>query len=333
MTMLRASLLASAAVFLAACDPAEEGVLPEANEPEAVQVDERAAPGDPSGLPDPVVALDPPDGDLIGFLNCATQDATLISAHRGGVEPGYPENGIETFANVLAQGPMVIEMDVNRSADGVLLMMHDDTLDRTTTGEGAVVETDWDEIETLRLVDNDGTVTEFGVPTLDEVLDWAAGRAIVQLDVKRSVEITDVVDAVAAHDAYGFAKIITYSVEDAAAVSAADPDVIFSLQIEEPGDLETLEAAGVDTSRLVGWTGLGDEPLTELWTTLDQRDIPVSFGTMWRLDETVAETGDASVFVPLVEQGVDILATDLHREAYAALEAEQDTVGAVSACL
>ena len=80
-----------------------------------------------------------PSGDLNGFFDCLEENgAALVSAHRGGAYPGFPENSIAAMGHVLAEAPAVMEVDVATSADGVLYLMHDDTLDRTTTGSGAV---------------------------------------------------------------------------------------------------------------------------------------------------------------------------------------------------
>ena len=62
--------------------------------------------------------------------------------------------------------------------------MHDPTLERTTTGKGRVVDFTLGELKQLRLKDNSGNVTEFQIPTLDEVLDWARGKTILVLDQK-----------------------------------------------------------------------------------------------------------------------------------------------------
>lgn len=60
-----------------------------------------------------------------------------ISAHRGGGDyEGYPENCIESFAWLANQMPVTIECDIVMTKDSVLIMMHDNTFDRTTTGRG-----------------------------------------------------------------------------------------------------------------------------------------------------------------------------------------------------
>ena len=122
-------------------------------------------------------------GDLNGFFECLESEGlALVSAHRGGPYPGYPENAAETMAAILEDIPAIMEIDVVTSADGVLYLMHDDTLDRTTTGTGETDALSWREISKLRLEDNDGVKTGFAPSRFDTALAWANGRTILQID-------------------------------------------------------------------------------------------------------------------------------------------------------
>ena len=72
----------------------------------------------------------------------------LSVAHRGhSIE--YPENTLEAYRKAIELGIEMIECDVNITRDGTLVMMHDPTLDRTTTGAGRVSAATWEEIQTL----------------------------------------------------------------------------------------------------------------------------------------------------------------------------------------
>ena len=72
----------------------------------------------------------------------------LSVAHRGH-SIAYPENTLEAYRKAIELGVEMIECDVNISRDGTLVMMHDPTLDRTTTGTGKVSASTWDEIQQL----------------------------------------------------------------------------------------------------------------------------------------------------------------------------------------
>jgi glycerophosphoryl diester phosphodiesterase len=72
----------------------------------------------------------------------------LSVAHRGH-SIAYPENTLEAYRKAIDLGVEAIECDVNITSDGILVMMHDPTLDRTTTGTGRVSASTWEEIRSL----------------------------------------------------------------------------------------------------------------------------------------------------------------------------------------
>ncbi|MFJ6108463.1 glycerophosphodiester phosphodiesterase [Pseudarthrobacter sp. NPDC092401] len=98
----------------------------------------------------------------------------LLVAHRGD-QYGAPENTMAAFRQATALGADVIELDVQLSRDGVPVVIHDDTLDRTTNGSGAVRCMDWDQLVQLDAGSwfGSGFAGE-GIPALGDVLAWAA---------------------------------------------------------------------------------------------------------------------------------------------------------------
>ncbi len=86
-------------------------------------------------LPEPLVSIDNPNKTVADYLACLReQNVMIVSAHRGGPQPGFAENGLTTFANSLSTAPFFIETDVRMTSDGIFVLVHDDELDRTTTG-------------------------------------------------------------------------------------------------------------------------------------------------------------------------------------------------------
>ena len=108
----------------------------------------------------------------------------LFAAHRGGALL-WPENSLLAFRSAIELGADFIEFDVHLSRDGELVVIHDPTLDRTSTGTGPVRERTAAEIRAARLRDRHGAVTEETVPTLDEVVALAArSRRQMLLEIK-----------------------------------------------------------------------------------------------------------------------------------------------------
>jgi len=88
-----------------------------------------------------------------------------ILGHRGGRDL-WPENSLAGFRNAIALGVDAVELDVHVSRDGEVMVIHDNTLERTTHGTGFVQDRTSAELGTTRLRD-----TDEGVPTLEAVLD------------------------------------------------------------------------------------------------------------------------------------------------------------------
>lgn len=263
-----------------------------------------------------------PDTDLNAFFECVeAEGAALVSAHRGGPAPGYPENAIETMAAVLSEVPALMEIDVATSADGVLYLMHDDTLERTTTGAGQTNVLSWNDIKKLALEDNDGAKTQFAPSRFDDALRWAEGRTILQIDFKRTTRYEDVADEVNRQDAEDRVILIAYSLASAEKLHRLLPDAMISLSLGSQSELNRAVAAGVPADRILGFTGIED-PRPRLFSILNGRDVEVIFGTLGgrdSIDNDIARSGYEALYAEIAAQGADIIATDRPREAHAAL--------------
>ena len=119
-------------------------------------------------------------------VSVATSDAPTVrvAAHRGGDGP-WPENSLPAFRNALALGADFLETDVHLTADGEVVVLHDPTLERTTTGRGAVADAGRADVARLRLKTRDGAVTGESIPTLAALLDLLRGEhAQLLLEIK-----------------------------------------------------------------------------------------------------------------------------------------------------
>jgi glycerophosphoryl diester phosphodiesterase len=114
------------------------------------------------------------------LLNHNTEKVTVVS-HRGDWR-GFPENSIEGLNSTIKMGVDVVEMDVQKTKDGVLILSHDATLDRCTTGKGKISDWTLDSIRTLNLKNGCAIKTKCKVPTLEEALMAAKGKIMLNLD-------------------------------------------------------------------------------------------------------------------------------------------------------
>jgi len=231
----------------------------------------------------------------------------LIGAHRGGATDGFPENAIPTSRHALTHGPVLLEVDVRMTKDSVLVLMHDETLGRTTTGRGEIRSNSLNELRGLRLVTNAGDTTRYPVPTVAEALAWAEGRAVLQLDVKDDVPRSLVVDVLRRMDGLDQALVITYELADARWYHQRMPDLLLSVSTETR-DEAVAHVEAIEPSRLVAFAGVG-EPSSDVLSYLSSRNVPVTVGTFGELDQRARQRG-LVVYRDLFRQGVDIIATD-----------------------
>lgn len=256
--------------------------------------------------------------ELYRFLTYHEKRYPLISAHRGGPSEGFPENALETFENNFRQQPLVIECDIRSTKDDVLVLMHDETLDRTTTGSGRLRDIEFSALKKLKLKDPAGNVTSCRIPTLDETLKWGAGKVIFTLDVKRDVPYAAVIDAIRRNKAEAYCVIITYSADQAATVHQLAPNMMISASIRSASDLLRLNDRNIPDNRLVAFVGTREADQA-LYNLLHGHGILCILGTTGNLDKQAAVRGD-TVYTAFVERGADILSTDRPLEAGRALQ-------------
>lgn len=273
---------------------------------------------------------------LSAYFDCVrTSGGVAISAHRAQSAEDHPENSVAAIeATGRAIPGAILEIDAALTRDGRLVLMHDETLERTSTGAGRVADLSFDEVRAARLEATNGTVTDAPPPTLREALD-AAGRvgAIASIDLKPSDEAATidlaraVVAEVRAAGAQDRVILITYSAETARAVAAMAPEMMISAGLSDVAGL-----AGLNAVQILAWTGTR-EARPALWQALAQVGVEAQFGTLGapgrRLDDQYAADGNPSEYRELFDQGAVVIATDTPLAVKAILAAQ---VAAAARC-
>jgi glycerophosphoryl diester phosphodiesterase len=178
----------------------------------------------------------------------AASAAPLIAAHRGLIGPGVSENSIEAIRAAAAAGLDAVEIDLRTTADGVIILSHDATVDRVTTGHGRVSHFTLAEVRTLALKGGSGHIATF-----EEALDAAKGTPTrLLLDLKRAggIDAAHLVAMARAHDALDRIIIGARSPADARAYHKLEPSLPILGFIPSLSDGEAFIAAGAGTIRL-----------------------------------------------------------------------------------
>ena len=110
-------------------------------------------------------------------------DSFLKIAHRG-YSSRYPENTLLAFEKAVAAGADMIELDVRLSQDGRLVVIHDEKIDRTSNGTGAVADLSLAELKRYNYNNRMAETGFVGISTLDEVIGWAGNRVMLNIEIK-----------------------------------------------------------------------------------------------------------------------------------------------------
>jgi len=118
---------------------------------------------------------------LIKQLHDPMNKNIMVAAHRGDWR-NAPENSLQAYRLAMEMGVDIIEIDLNKTSDGVMVIMHDQTIDRTTNGKGKPSDYTLEQLRKFRLKNGLGRLTRNTIPTLEEVMLLAKGKVLVNLD-------------------------------------------------------------------------------------------------------------------------------------------------------
>jgi glycerophosphoryl diester phosphodiesterase len=262
-----------------------------------------------AGTPEGLQQLFAPDGDAL----------PLVSAHRGGAAKDYPENCLATFEHTLRHCWAMLEIDPRYTKDRVLVLHHDPALERTTNGTGRVADHTFEELKQLRLKDLDGRLTEHRIPTLDEALEWARGKAILVLDNK-GVPIEDLVRKIEEHRAEAYAMLIVYSAADIAKCHALNKNIMMEVMMGNRRLFEAFDKTGVPWANVVAFVGHTPPQEAGLCEEIHARGARCMAGTSRNIDLRFlrGQVADMELLEPdyraLLKLGVDVIETDIPRQ-------------------
>lgn len=114
-------------------------------------------------------------------LQVPVEDEVLVVSHRGDWR-NAPENSLQAIQNCIDMGVDMVEVDLKRTKDGHLILMHDKTLNRTTTGKGKPEDYTLAELKEMRLKNGAGHKTRHQIPTFEECMLLCKGRIMVNVD-------------------------------------------------------------------------------------------------------------------------------------------------------
>jgi glycerophosphoryl diester phosphodiesterase len=244
----------------------------------------------------------------------------VISGHRGGAAAGYPENCIATFEHTLGATPAFFEVDPHLTKDSGIVLLHDATLERITTGHGKLNEYTLDQVEKLWLKDAEGKVTRYHLTTLEAAIKWAKGKAILNLDVK-DVPLVMKAALVKKYDAFDRILFTVHTAAEARFFYDYDHRSRFSAFVMDEKELATYEAAGIPWQNMaIAYVGpLSKAENKGLYEHLHKRGVKVMVSAAPVYDKLDDRGRRAEAYRQILKDGADIIESDRPIEAAQAI--------------
>lgn len=259
--------------------------------------------------------------DTQAFFHYAGKNLPIISAHRGGSEPGYPENTILAFQHTLENTPAMFELDPRLTSDNKLVVMHDATLDRTTMGHGPVSAMTLSQLQSLTMKDINDKEVGTHPPSLDEMIEWAKGRTILNLDIK-DAPAEQRLAIVRKHDAFATVLLTVHDADQAKFFYESDHRSLLACVVFTLEQMKTYEDAGIPWAN-IAIAYVGSKSLAEsqpLYNALHRKGVMVMVATAPSYDKLPTPSERAAAYRKVIEDGADILETDRPIEAAQALQ-------------
>ncbi len=256
---------------------------------------------------------------LVEVFRASNNNYPNISVHRGGKDIyNYPENCLETIKYINDSISAIFEIDVAQTKDNQLVLMHDNSINRTTTGSGLVRKKTYKELNKYSLIDDFGNKSDYKIPLFTDVLKWCKkNNVILTVDIKRSVKQIDVINAIIEANAEDICILITYDVEQAKSAYKYAPELLLSVSARNHEEFDRLLQTNIPTENMLAFTGTRLSP-PSLYKRLHENGIVCMLGTLGNLDRQAKTRGD-QLYENWKSEGIDILATDRAFEAFNAV--------------
>ncbi|MES2458014.1 MAG: glycerophosphodiester phosphodiesterase family protein [Bacteroidota bacterium] len=244
----------------------------------------------------------------------------LISGHRGGVVPGYPENSIAAFEHTLSYTSAFFEVDPRITKDSVIVLMHDATLERTTNGSGKVADFSFEQLKKLRLKDLNGKVTAYGIPSLKEALAWGKGKTILNFD-KKDVPLEMTARLIGEWKVEEQVMLTVHNAKEAQFYHQINPKIRFSAFILTEQAMQEYEDAGIPWSNVMAYVGPKVKPENKaLINQLHARGVRCMISAASSYDKLTDAAGRKAAYQEIINSGAEVVESDLPIEVAKAVQ-------------
>lgn len=259
--------------------------------------------------------------ELKSYFTYQPKADVIISAHRGGMMSGYPEDCLESCQKTYTMMPTFFEIDFRLTKDSVMVLMHDADIARTTNGKGKVSSYTYDELQQFNLKDRKGKITPFKVSTLKSVLDWGKGKTVFNFDNKDNNPVswayyTKRLLPGGEWADYGNIMLSVRSIEEALYYwNHGVKNVMFCAEVSSMEMFKAYDSSPIPWDHIMAYIRLAVDPAqTELYNKLHQKGVMIMTSITGSSDK-VKDDGDRKVaYLRELVAEPDIIETDYPSE-------------------
>lgn len=231
----------------------------------------------------------------------------IIQGHRGTVENGLPENSIAAFEYVLEHTEAIFEIDPRLTKDSVIVVFHDETLERTTNGKGKLIDYTWEELQQFNLKDNKGNPTKYKIPSLSKVLEWGRGKTVFILD-KKNVPLQLTANIIREHNAESFTIPLVRSVKDASFYYEDNNERMFSISLRSTQAFQNYLDLGIPPSQMFIAAGTTiKKERQELYDTISKYKVRYLIASASSYDKLETKSKRAEAYRNMIRNGVSMI--------------------------
>ncbi len=240
----------------------------------------------------------------------------IMMAHRMSPTEGFVENSLVTLKYNMKHYPCSIqEIDVRITQDGIAILLHDNSIDRTTDGKGSIDKFTFAELQKFKLKDGKGNILfSEHIPLLEDALNIIKGKGIAMLDMKPGTDPEIMMDIVKKTNTFNDIIVICYSIDDANKLNRKYPELMLALGFNSKEDIEKNKKSGLPYKNLIALVP-GVIQDQSFYDSIRAMGIPISFGAQNKVDK---KDNAAEIYRNLHKAGITILCTDSIANAHKA---------------
>jgi len=239
-----------------------------------------------------------------------------IAGHRGGYYFGYPESSLSLLNYLSKQfkkDTIITEIDLRKSKNGTIYIMHDETVDRTTTGTGKIDQLDDNYLEGLFLKTENGEITKKHIPTFEDVLQFIRKRNInLMLDIKTPIH-AEAYELIKTYKMESRMLTLTFNIEITRKVATLSNNISLSALMESENDWKMFKDISMPAGKKIAYVNV--KTPVSLIQEMKKSNVKIMADVSEALRNSGKPLGDEGYQQKVKDQSLDILITDFPIEA------------------